>query len=68
MVRNRIRRLSPIQLQTLVETPTYPMDKQDLIEFAQMRGAPDDVLAALERLPDRRYYNPEDVNCEVGAD
>ena len=43
----------------------FPATKAELIAYARTDGAPDDVLPALERLPERRYLSPNDVGEEL---
>ncbi len=44
----------------------FPCSKQDLISFAQQKNAPDEVLNALQRIPDRTYNSMADVLSGVG--
>lgn len=40
---------------------TYPARKQDLIAHAKRKGAPDEVIAALQQLPDNEFEGPTTV-------
>ncbi len=46
----------------------FPASKNDLVERARETEGPDteDVVNALEKLPDRRYNSPADVMHEIG--
>ncbi len=46
----------------------FPASKNDLVERAREEQGPDtdDVVNALEKLPDRQYNSPADVMHEVG--
>lgn len=44
----------------------FPCSKQDLINHARRSNAPEDVLQALQRIPDRTYNSMADVLSGVG--
>jgi len=44
----------------------YPATREDLVDYAREAGAPDDILLALERLPERRYASPDLVTETIG--
>ena len=50
-----------------LEGLTYPADKQGLIQHARERGAPTEVMRALESIPDREYGGPKEVAAAVGG-
>jgi hypothetical protein len=39
----------------------YPANKQELIEHAKDQGAPEDVVQALDNVPDQQYETPADL-------
>jgi hypothetical protein len=57
---------NPIQIQKFLGGLDYPVSKQDLIGKAKEAGAEDNVLEALERIPDQDYESPVAVSREVG--
>lgn len=57
---------SPAAIQNYLKGADYPASKQDLIELAQDNDAPQDVMNIINKLPDRDYGSPADVNTEVG--
>ena len=60
------RKINPIQLQKYLKGTNYPTEKQTLLETARRNGAPDDVLATLQDLPEQPYNAPKDVSQQVG--
>jgi hypothetical protein len=56
---------NPIEIQKYLSGVDYPVTKQQLLETARSNGADDDVLAALEGLPERDYNGPNAVSAEV---
>jgi hypothetical protein len=56
---------NPIEIQKYLSGVDYPVTKQKLLDKARENGAGDDVLAALERLPERDYNGPNAVSAEV---
>jgi hypothetical protein len=44
----------------------YPARKHEVVRRAQERGADEQVMLALLRLPDRPYESPIVLSCEVG--
>ena len=56
-----------IEVQKSLSGVDYPASKQDLLEHARGQGAGDDVLQALQRIPDREYDGPNAVSQEVAG-
>ncbi len=44
----------------------YPTPKQNLINNAQQKGAPSDVMDLINKLPDKTYTSPIDITKEIG--
>ena len=59
-------RAAGAMLQSYLHGIDYPADKEGLRRTARLNGAPDDVLRLIDRLPDREYDYPTDVQQEVG--
>ena len=58
---------NPIQIQKYLSGVDYPVTKDQLLEKARDNGAGQDVLAALEKLPERDYNGPNAVSAEVSG-
>lgn len=54
-----------IEAQKYLSGIDYPATKGDLIERARSQGAGEDVVQALERIPDREYDGPNAVSEEI---
>jgi hypothetical protein len=54
-----------IKVQKFLSGMDYPASKQDLIEHARKQNADQDVIEALEHLPDREYDGPNVVSSAV---
>jgi hypothetical protein len=44
----------------------YPADKRKLINNAQNKEAPNDVMDLLNKLPEKTYSSPIDITKEIG--
>jgi hypothetical protein len=44
----------------------YPSEKKNLVDKAQDKNAPDDVMDLLNKLPDKTYKSPIDITKEIG--
>ena len=60
------RKINPIQLQKYLKGISYPTNKETLQETARRNGAPEDVLAALQQVPEQSYNAPKDVSQQIG--
>jgi Protein of unknown function (DUF2795) len=58
---------NPIQIQKYLSGVDYPVTKEQLLEKARDNGAGEDVLSALEKLPERDYNGPNAVSAEVSG-
>lgn len=58
--------VNPVQVQKFLGGLDYPARKQQIIEKARAGGADKNVLASLERLPDREYDGPAGISREIG--
>jgi hypothetical protein len=57
---------APIAVEKYLKGVDFPCNKEELMEHARERGAPEEVQAALARLPDREYESPADISKEMG--
>lgn len=55
-----------VDVQKALKGASYPADRTSLLETAKSNGADDDVLAAIEALPEERYGSPAEVSKGVG--
>ena len=44
----------------------YPAERQKLVDNAQKRDAPSDVMDLLNKLPKKTYNSPIDITKEIG--
>jgi hypothetical protein len=58
---------NPIEVQRYLGGVDYPASKQTIIEAAEDSGAGDDVLEALERLPERDYDDSTEVSSALSG-
>jgi hypothetical protein len=54
-----------IEAQKYLSGMDYPATKADIVEHARGQGAGDDVVQALDRIPDREYDGPNAVSEEI---
>jgi hypothetical protein len=57
---------NPIQVQKFLGGLDYPVGKQDILDKARSEGADDNVMEALERIPDEEYASPVDISRQIG--
>lgn len=57
---------NPIQVQKFLGGLDYPVDKSQILDKARSEGADENVMQALESIPDREYDSPVSVSKEVG--
>jgi hypothetical protein len=53
-------------LQSYLRGVDYPATRDELLEVAEENGAPDEILDALEDLPDDEFESPIEVQEEIG--
>lgn len=58
--------VDPIELQNCLKGVDYPASRQDLIDKASENGASEEVIDALNAIPDNTYDNPTDVQSAIG--
>ncbi len=62
----RSEKVSAAQIQVYLGGIDYPVNNQQIVEHARSKGAPQNVMSFLERLPERQYTRPNDVEHEFG--
>lgn len=55
-----------IEVQRYLKGIDFPSNKNKLIEKARENGAPKPIMDILDKLQDREYDSPTDVEREVG--
>lgn len=56
---------NPIQIQKFLGGVDYPASREALLSNAKDKGADDNVLHALEAIPDREYDSPTAVSSAI---
>ena len=46
----------------------YPANKRDLVDYARRQNAPDNVVKALDKLPDQRFNSATEVSRNMGSE
>ena len=57
---------SPVDIARHLEGLSLPASKQDVVRHARSRGANQEEVAALERLPDQEFKTMADILKDVG--
>jgi hypothetical protein len=57
---------NPIQVQKFLSGMNYPANKDEIVKHARSRGADDNIMDTLERLPDDDFETPADVSKAIG--
>ncbi len=58
------QKISASELAMYLKGVSFPADKQRIIEAAKSNSAPENVMSFLNKLPDRRYQYPTDIEEE----
>ncbi len=58
-------KVSSGEIQKSLAGVNYPADKQMLIKHAKDKNSNNDVISALNSLPDRAYTSSDDVSSEL---
>ena len=56
---------NPIQVQKFLGGMDYPVDKKTILSTAKDKGADDNVLQALERIPEQEYDAPTAISKAI---
>ncbi len=54
--------MSSVDVERYVRDANYPANKRDLMDFARRQNAPDNVMRALDMLPDQKFNSSVDVS------
>ena len=58
--------VNPIQVQKYLGGVDYPASREDLVNRARDKGADDNIMDTLNRIPDKEYNSPTDVTKAIG--
>ncbi|MER6947722.1 DUF2795 domain-containing protein [Nonomuraea sp. NPDC005983] len=56
------KKVNPIELQKHLSGVDYPAKREDLVRAARAKGADQEMLQALQAIPDREYDGPSAVS------
>jgi hypothetical protein len=59
---------TPFRAQKYLAGTRYPARKHDVLERARLKGADEEVLAALRLLPECEYDSPIALSCAIGRE
>ncbi len=59
-------KVSAAQLQMYLKGINYPANKSKILDTARKNSAPQNVMSFLNRLPDREYRRPTEIEQEFG--
>lgn len=59
-----IEKLNAAEIQLYLSGIDYPRSKMELVNYAKSKDAPEAVLNYLERIPEKPYTSPADVELE----
>lgn len=59
--------VSANEVQKYLKGVDYPARKDDLVMTAKDNGAPDEVVSAIQSMPDEEYIGPQDVSKSMGG-
>lgn len=57
-------KVSAAQLASYIKGITFPADKQRITSIAKSNGAPDNVMQFVNKLPNRNYTRPTEIEQE----
>jgi hypothetical protein len=57
---------NPIHVQKFLGGIDYPAGKEDIVSKAKQKGADEEVVDALERIPDQEYSSPAAISRALG--
>lgn len=60
--------MSSADVDRYVKDANYPASKRDLVDFARRQNAPDNVVRALDNLPDQRFNSSMDVSKSMRSE
>ncbi len=58
--------VSPAIVEKYLAGMHYPAEKRNLVDSAENKDAPDEVMDLINKLPDKTYNSPIDITKEIG--
>lgn len=55
------------QIDQLLNSLPYPIDKNKLVEIARQRGVNDQVISMMDKLPDKKFNSADEVKSAVSG-
>jgi hypothetical protein len=59
------KQVSSNDIQKFLSGMEFPTNKQQIISYAKSKGASNEVVSALNGLPDREYTNTTEISSEI---
>ena len=59
--------IDPGRVDQVLNALSYPLGKAKLIEMARQMGANDQIVGALNRLPDKTFNSAQEVKSALGS-
>ena len=56
---------NPIDVEKFLEKSRFPSSKNELVQFVRNRHAPEPIVNAVEKIPDRRYNDAAEAARET---
>ncbi|MDN3296036.1 DUF2795 domain-containing protein [Streptomyces ficellus] len=60
--------VNPIEMQKALGGVNYPASKEEIVQQASKHKAGEEIMKALDALPNKQYDSPAAVNKEVGKE
>ncbi len=57
--------MSSSDIERYVRGVNFPADKNELVDYARRQNAPDNVIRALDNLPNQRFNSPMDITSRM---
>lgn len=57
--------IDPGMVKQVLNTLPYPITKANLVQLAQQKGLNDQVVSVLERLPDKTFNSPQEIQDQL---
>lgn len=57
--------IDPGRMDQVLNALPYPLDKKKLVEMAKQMGANDQMMSALNRLPDKTFNSAQDIKSQL---
>ncbi|RJP47333.1 MAG: DUF2795 domain-containing protein [Armatimonadetes bacterium] len=58
--------MNPAMVQQYLEGADYPISKDQLVEYVQSKGAPEQAVDMLRKLPGENFSSPSEVSGALG--